>query len=409
VVVAVTDVPSKSALKTRARLVNVAVGLVVISPYAQAEQDAITLQKMTYSESQERIEVEYSAATVSYSIGTDFTLRFNATEDVISGATPIWDLTSEASSNKSPDADSGYISDPQDSIKAFTYQLEEMADERSAWNTSLTWRTPVARDEISLGVSSSKEEDYTSKGVSLEYLHHLDASKNRSLSLGLSQLKNEAEFRRLGEWKDAEYTTLQIGLSQVFTPKLLAKAAFFMMREDGALTNPYQTVVRKVNLGEPGSPDFYYFLAQEQRPDSRAIEGMDVRAAWRIKLLGEPLTLHGNWRGYRDDWGVIANTLEQKTYLGDSSGWGQVSLGLRYSNQTAAVFFKSNRAQDNYFDVAGPASADERLGDLTTRTYSAGYEKHLFKQWRLHAVAARQKQNNGLSIDWAFGGISYEF
>ncbi len=393
--------------KATAMIVSIA-GSQLIHPIQATAADGpgVMLQQMRYQESGGRIDVDYTALTINQDFGTDFSANLSLTTDAITGATPAVDAKTGASQLVTGE-DPNLIGDGFVSPDSYDEQLLEMEDTRNAGNASLTWRTPQ-RHEWTAGISYSEEEDYESQGLSLEYLHHLDQSRNRSLSIGVSTLDNEALFYRQKRWLDANYNTVEIGLTEVLSPNALVKVAMFSMREEGALSNPYKRVIRKVNVADEGQdPFFRYYLSPDKRPDDRRIFGIDIKGVKRIEVLDTPTTLHAQYRVFNDDWGVTSNTIETRAYFGESDArFGQWYGLIRYYNQHEANFYK---APDDVFGETDYATTDERLGELSGFTYSIGTQKQVTANWQAHFRLAYQEQSINLDMDWLWLGLSYEF
>lgn len=377
---------------------------------AFAGEQYVGISKTKYKESDQRMDIDYVSLSVLKDLGTDFTVSFNATEDAMTGATPVWDHASGASKYTAIERN-GMIGPGLTRVKDYNFENHEMEDKRVAYDLSVTWRTPEARDELTVGISHSEEEDYRSKGISAQYLHYLDPSKNRSVTAGLSVLDNDVEFRRTQEWKKAKFYNAQIGLTQIFSPNMAGTFSLFTMYDSGALTNPYQTVLRAVNTGTDKRHNFRYFLSPEKRPDRRRIYGINVEGSRRLqqKISGAPVTLYAGYRLYQDDWDITGHTLKGKIHIGDIDRYGRLSFGMRYVHQSEASFYKAYNSKDNFFDLKGYASSDERLGELTTTTVELGYEIRLMEHWHFTGHVARQHQSTGLKFNWITMGVRYDF
>lgn len=375
---------------------------------AHAAEEYVSAQQMKYKESDGRMDIDYRSVHLVKELGTDFSLSVGATQDIMSGATPVWDLASGASQYSDVD-DQGLIGEELTQVSDFKYAQAHMDDERYAADGSVTWRTPESRDELTVGVSWSKEEDYNSVGGSIQYLHYLVPSKNRSLTVGMSVLDNDVEFRREKKWKDARFYTAQVGLTEIISKTLLAKLSVFFMYDKGALSNPYQTVLRAVNKGTDDAPLFRLYLGTERRPDERRMAGVHVSFSKRLNEWYEHLTVRGVYRLINDDWGVINQTLENGWYVGELDRYGMVSFNMRFYHQTKASFYKSHESEDNYFAQFDYASNDARLGDLSTMTASLGYDIRLFDHWQINTLAGYQDQSIGLRLTWVSLGVRYDF
>ena len=370
-----------------------------------AGNEGISLQRMVYSESDDRMSVDYTQVALNKDFGTDFSFSVSGSIDAMTGATPAVDAKTGASNYANSDGFllSEGISDPS----GYERQLFEMEDERKAVNSALTWRT-AKRHEWTGGLSYSEEEDYESRGFSVEHLHNLHPSRNRTLSVGYSQLENDVLFYRENVWRDATYQTVEVGLTEVLSRTSLVKVSVFGMQESGALSNPYKRIIRKVNIAQEGdTPVFLYFLSPDSRPDERDVAGIDVKGVKRVEWRDTPVTQHLNYRFYSDTWGVNSHTLESKTYLGSPDvGLGQWFAGLRYMIQDAASFYFDD---DAVFDVSGFGSVDKRLSDFNDVTVSLGWERSIAQHWRVQARGSYQTQSVDLDMTWAWLGVKYAF
>lgn len=370
-----------------------------------AGAEGVTLQKMVYQESDERIKVDYTQLSVAKDFGTDISWTASASLDAMTGATPAVDARTGAS--QSTGGDGYYLNEGLASADGYTTHLIEMEDERKAVNTALTWRTKH-RHEWTAGISHSAEEDYESNGFSFEHVHNLHPSRNRVLAIGYSRLNNEALFYRDNSLRDASYNTFEVGLTEVLSPLSLVKVSVFSMYESGALSNPYKRIIRKANLADGGqSPVFRYYLSPDSRPDKRQVAGFDFKGVKRLESSNVQTTLHGLYRAYADDWGVVSHTLEGKSYFGSAEeGFGQWFVGLRYMTQDSASFYRDS---DEVFDASGYGSNDERLSDFTDFTISVGWERTFYKHWVASLRTSQQTQSSDLDMTWTWAGINYAF
>lgn len=280
-----------------------------------------------------------------------------------------------------------------------------MVDERVAVNTSLTYRTP-SRNEWNVGIAYSSEEDFSSKEVSLSYLHYLNSFKNSSISAGLSTQKNKSYFYLDDEWKDMDVLSSELSFTQIFTPKTLGQVTLFRTKHSGALTNPYQTVIRRVNEADIGdNPIYRFYRAREVRPDNKNISGIALNTISKVK---EDLILHGSYRFYKDDWDISSHTMEVKAYYNIHKNI-RLSPMLRYYTQSEASFFKDHREKDFIFAENGYASADDRLGSFHSTTYGFGIESDLNTKLNFSLDMAIQKTSYNLESKWISVGVNYVF
>lgn len=371
-------------------------------------------KQMKYTENDDRITVDYKLLDLKQEIGADYTLGISFTYDTISGGTPVWvDTYSGASGVASSDGKinvykqesngtyknyGGYDYDTSSSKTKSNYPYEnvEIDDERRALSVNLTKRTP-SRDEISFGSSFSKEQDFESKEVSLGYLYNLDSSRNRSISAGVSYQENEAYHLYYNDWKDFHIVNTQIGYTHTFTKYTVGQINAFMIKQDGELSNSYQTILRYDNAG-------WLWRAVEQRPEEKLSSGL---SASLVSKIYDNIALHTDYRFYNDDWGITSHTFSVSPNI-DVEDWTFSPL-VRFYTQTAADFYKEHDSSDNTFNETQDGSSDERLGEYHGMTYGIGAKKHVTKDVSLNTLLATQHQSNGLNMHWiAFGiGLSY--
>ena len=394
-------------------------------PLAQASDEHVSLDVMRYQESDDRMGVSYGALDLLKDFGTDYTLNLGFTYDTLSGGSPSWDSVSGASSLTTSDSSSGaspcndqtgsyydtcrntrdgeLLGDGQTSTDGFVYHKVQMDDTRKAIYGALTTRTE-SRSEITTGAAFSTESDFHSMEGSVDYLFYLDELKNRAINLGASYQSNEAYFYRDDTWRDSHVLNSQIGWTEVYSPTLLSQLRLFYLKESGELSNPYSLVIRKVNVMLDSSDGAYfkYYLAPDDRPDERNLGGVNLDL---VKQL-YPLTLHGTYRYYHDDWGIDAHTLDSALFYELESGW-RLTGGLRFYDQSEALFYKGHDQEDFYFDEQGYATADERLSAFSSVTYKLGAETPFYGDWKWRVNLATQHQTTGLDMSWLTLGVTY--
>lgn len=388
-----------------------------------ASADTVKFTQMKYQENNDRMKIDFSVLDFKKDFGTDYTLNMNLSYDSMSGGTPVWDTKSGASASatgKSNDtrcqtnptlcqdtsSNKELLSDGESSMNNFSYKNAQIDDTRKAVSVSLIKRTPK-RDEISTGFAYSKEEDFKSMEASLGYLYNIDALKNNSISTGISFQKNSALHRRdNNQWKDFDMVNFQIGYSKVFTKNFVAQANYFVSKQSGHLSNPYQTIVRYFNISTSAfDPVYNYFIAKEKRPDSKVSNGISLDSAYKAH---KNISLHSAYRLYSDDWGITSHTITMNSYIKLLPKLTFIPL-IRYYTQTAADFYKAHNSSDNHFSKDSYGSADERLSKYHGTTYSLGFEYEIIKDLKVNIIAATQKQSFGLKMDWASVGVKYAY
>jgi hypothetical protein len=367
--------------------------------------EGIRVQQFEYAESDDRIAVEFTRFLLAKDIGTDFSVNLTGSVDVVTGATPVVDASTGASIKTNG---SGFLlNEGSTTADSYTAKLIAIEDEREALSGGITWRT-AKRHEWSFGVSHSEETDFVSKGVSIEHVHQLHPSRNRSLSVGVNHLENQVYFLRDDAWFNASSSSLEIGLAEVLSPQSQLKVSVFGSVDSGALSNPYKRIIREVaRIDQNGLPVTRFYLSPDARPDERFAGGVALKLAQQHSMGDTPLALHGGYRFYSDDWGIVSHTADAIAYLGESSaGWGQWMLGARYMWQSAADFYG---AETQVFDAEGFGSVDERLGDFSNIMFSVGWERSFASHWVTQLRVAKQKQSNDLEMGWGWLSLAYTF
>jgi hypothetical protein len=372
---------------------SVAAALAVAALNAQAE-NYVTLQYMSYNESDDRTSVSAPAAEINLDIGTDFTVNAHYMLDSVSGASPTYyDASSGASA----------FSRGSTAQSDVTYGNVDYEEGRTAWGGSLAYRFPN-RDELTIGYNDTSEKDFYGDEASIEYLHHLDPSKNRSVSLGVSQQSNEILVECVesdvcdgssGASKRMTNTVLGVegGYTQVIDASSYAKGSLFYIHEDGYLGSPYHNVVRDYDTAPR--------ITHETRPDTRTAYGASLRY---YRALNDVLTLHTGYRFYHDDWNIDSHTLSATLFyeIGDFT----IEGGLRYYMQSEADFYSGEK---DYFTDETYASSDERLSDFDALNYKLNVDYHITSAWSVNAGAEFYDQSTGLSATTLIAGVKYRF
>ncbi len=389
-----------------------------------ASGDSVNLKHMYYTESDDRIDIDFTLLDIKKDFGADYSLSISASHDTITGGTPVWDSVSGGSSVANSDAVSGpspcvdeagkyvcvdtrtddIIGDGFLTSKDHIYRNAEITDIRKALSTSLTKRTE-RRDEITAGLSYSKESDYASVEGAVGYLHNITEKRNRSISVGLSHQENEAYHYRDDDWKGIQITNFQVGYTHTVSKKTVAQANFFAIKQSGVLSNPYQTIVRKFDVSLTDDPFYKYYLAKELRPDNKNIAGLTFNVASKVR---DNTALHGFYRLYKDDWGILSHTITSNAHIELGNNWALAPL-VRFYKQSGASFYKNHKSKDYTFNQTSFGSADERLGAFHSMTYSLGLEKKINKKLKLDAFASTQSQSYGLDFKWVHVGLNYSF
>ena len=365
---------------------------------AQAE-DYVSVQYLQYDENENRTSVSAPSIMINKDLGTDYTLNVSMVADSVSGASQTYHDTSSGAS-----AYSRGTGVNADNIKYGNINYEET---RIAGTASLTTRLDN-RDELTVGIARSNEEDYYSSEVSAEYMHWLDDSKNKSVTFALAYQANEILDRcpagspstcdassGASQARDSNAMSAQVSYFQNINADSYAKATIFASNDDGFLTNPYLNVVRNYN-------GITADVVQENRPDQRTAYGVAFKYA---NNLSELFNLHLGYRFYHDDWDINSHTIDSDLYIQANSKW-LFKLGLRAYTQGKADFYSD---RTDHFTNETYATSDERLSDFTAITYKSSVEYKVSKDLTFNLGANFYDQSTGLSATYFVTGFTYNF
>ncbi|MEP7102017.1 MAG: DUF3570 domain-containing protein [Burkholderiales bacterium] len=189
----------------------------------------------------------------------------------------------------------------------------------------------VYRDShMVLGVTSSKEPDYTANAFSLDVSQESFGGMTTT-SLGFTRGSDKVGKHNSPEFSDtAKHWQYRFGVTQILTRQWLASANFEAISDDGYLQSPYR-VARVFGAAVP-----------ENDPRTRSSRAMKFRV---VGDLGHHDAVHGEYRYFWDTWGIKAHTVE----LGYSRYFGDAILAdtfVRYYTQTHALFYSDNAQQE---------------------------------------------------------------
>ena len=324
----------------------------LLSTASLMADDYVSVQYVHYDEDSGRTTIHTPAIEVSKDFGVDYNLKLSFVHDALSGASPTWYDSSSGATATLPEG-TLYKND-------IVYGNIPYDDKRNALGMTLTTRF-ASRDELRVGVNYSDENDYTARELSAEYLHYLDSSKNRSLSVGVSYQDNDVSVYCYEETcdsssggsavsqEDINVLSAEIGVTQILDATSWVSVSLFYSDEEGYLSNPYMSVVRDYATSVRLTP--------EHKPDTRTAYGMLLQYA---KALDDQLSAQVSYRFYDDDWDITSHTLKTEFYY----EWTQqmtLGAGLRYYVQSEASFYSSRK---DFFTNEIDASSDRRMSSF---------------------------------------------
>jgi len=361
-------------------------------------EDYVTIEYMGYDEESGRTTISTPSIEINKDFGADYTLNLSVAHDSVSGASPIFHDSSSGASAKIPD---GTIN-PND----IEYSNVDYEDERTAVGVNLTKRFE-SRDELTVGGNYSKEHDYESKEMSIEYLHYLDSSKNQSISIGTSYQKNDVSvYCSLNtdecdsssgaseKVKDLDVISSEIGFTQTIDKTSQLKASLFYISEDGYLSNPYMRVVREYNTNPK--------ITEDKKPNSRKAYGALFQYS---KALNEKLTTVSSYRFYTDDWDISSHTLKSELYY-EFNDKLTTGVGLRYYTQSEAEFYNSSM---DYFTNQTHASSDRRMSSFDSLNYKLSGDYKISSDISVNASLNYYDQPDYFDAFYYNVGVKYLF
>lgn len=384
---------------------------------AQAD-NTVSLHYLDYQEGDERINVGDTSLGLKLDLGVDYTLNLSLGYDVVSGASPAWQVND---ANANADYDRLMLSNAQtktdhillgyaNDLGRYAIKRVALVDTRKSLVSSLTIRDDF-RNELTLGLSHSKENDYESNSISASYLVYLDKYKNRSVSFGGAYLDDKTLVFSDGYLNDRtedklRFINLEAGLTQVLSPSATVDVKLFYNHDSGFLSNHYLTILRGVDTNNDEKIDTNeYFLAADARPESRQAWGTKVSSSWQVKPW---LTSQASYRFYSDDWDITSHQVKGSIALEPINGWFITPEVVFYS-QSKAAFYRNPNSENYTFSQAGFGSNDVRLGEYTATTYVLSSAYQLTNDWQIDIAATYYSQSNKFSATWLVAGVNYKF
>ena len=246
-----------------------------------------------------------------------------------------------------------------DAVSAAT-QFSEL---RNNVGADLEWRPPGPfsfHTAYHFGIENDYRSHALSLGAKLDLFHHntqlwVDYAHNFDLVCDLNNIGLEATQRQpLGQSAGCftsarglveEYIAIdavEVGVSQVFTQRLIGSLLGYFEHDDGFLSNPY----RRVRLYN-GS-----VLAQESHPHLRDRGAVGGRLRY---VPGESRGVLGfDGRFYRDTWAITAFNAEASWDHLVANDHFRYKLRARYYHQSRASFYR-DAGETNSYEQQGPA------------------------------------------------------
>lgn len=322
-----------------------ATSLFLLSPKTAGAETIAAYKFQDYQEAGGRIKVQTQSTLIEQSLGTASRLKFSGTLDAISGATP----TGQPSS-----------------ISGGAVPMADIDDRRKAW--ALDFFRQFGRVRFSVGTANSRENDYFSKGLTLNSETDFN-QKNTTLLVGFSGTRDEVKVFYQQQRADKRTFDAIVGITQLLDAKSTLQFNLSYGRAGGFLSDPYKLIQKNTEL-LPGL--FLPLTFAENRPDQR--DKWTAYSRYNHSMDRADGAVEASYRLYHDSFGITSHTL--------AFAWFQnlgrkliVSPSVRFYQQSAADFYHisldgSSIVPGTTPNPKGPFfSADYRL----TRLRSLGY------------------------------------
>jgi hypothetical protein len=353
-------------------------------PQVSRAEDRVDYRYEDYSEDNGRIQVQTHAAYVEAELNSHVAVKGQFVYDAISGATP----TGGPPAPGDPQVPTVVL---QDIRRAGSLETAISYGEEPDGKHGRFVTTPQ--------VAYSKESDYESLGLALNQTINFN-QRNTALTVGVAQNWDEAKGFFQANFQSKETTDFLVGVRQILTPRTVLTVNLTLGYARGYLTDPYKGVnfsySYPISFYDPSSVNFN---SPELRPDSR------FRQVGYASLLQYVDAVRGaaeaSYRFHRDDWGVVAHTLEIAWHqkLGrrgrDMDPWVTLSPFFRFHHQSAADFYALQFAGDPNLPAGavGAAQSDGFTilfaddpafpGDATGTFTVPAHPKHYSSDYRL--------------------------
>jgi hypothetical protein len=217
-------------------------------------------------------------------------------------------------------------------------------------------------------VAYSREEDYESVGLSLNYL--LDFNRrNSTLNLGVAHNFDRLTGFRLGnQWENKNVTDFLAGLTQVLTPTTLFNVTLTLGTASGYLSDPYKGF-RFTGYPDPEA------LFPEKRPGHRTKQILSGTLTQFVEPLNGSAEL--TYRFYHDSHEILGHTVTLEWFQSIGQHLTIAPL-IRYYHQSEAYFYRLSFDADPASPYPPPVpipqfySADYRLSTFRSLTYGVG-------------------------------------
>lgn len=215
--------------------------------------------------------------------------------------------------------------------------------------------------ELSLAFTRSQENDWASNAIAAGVARELFQRNTRvQLGYGLT-------FNQIGRASDPTFERsldshlVNLGVSQLVDPATRVGAAYTLQVLRGFQSSPYRYVLAE---------DLSRTL--ESHPEDRLRHAIVLNSA---RSITRHIAVHGTYRFYADDWGVLAHAVNTRVRLDSGGRWsGGVSARFYVQNEadfyrerysTTLAYVTADRELASFWDVSGSADVAVDVGPVT--------------------------------------------
>ena len=344
-----------------------------------------------YKEGGGRVQAIEPVVNAALDLGNERTLTAGFVVDSLSGATP---------NGAAPAAVPQTFSSPSGRGKTYTtapYATPlDHTFEDTRFAVDLGYLFPLSQNgKLAVGLSGSKEYDFTSVGANTHYTLDLN-QKNTTLSAGAAFEYDEVDpvghvpipltmmvdaVKDGGSSKTKNVKDLLLGVTQVLGPRGLLQFNYSLSLSNGYETDPYK-ILSVVNSN--AVPQYYVY---EKRPGTRTKNALFTEYK-RFVFARDVVDF--SYRYFTDSWGIRSHTLDL-AYRWNFSERKSLEPSVRFYTQNAADFYHAAlfTGEDATVDYA---SADPRLGAFNAWTGGLRYGQVLANGHELSVRVEYYKQ-----------------
>lgn len=341
---------------------------------------------MYYGE-QDRVQAVEAIGNVQVAFGDTSLLDIKIVFDGLTGASASGAVAqSQAQTFTRPSGHGEYV------IKAGETPLDDTFHDTRV-QLSANWSETLSTQwKVNGGLYGSKEFDYRSLGANAGIEHGFNKD-NTTLALSgsytfdtidpisgrpvpLSQMALRANYDTEAAFQtafnqtrntasdDKQTADILFSITQVLNTHWLFQANYGLSSVSGYLTDPYKILSQ---VDSSGTAQSYLY---ENRPDSRLKHSFYMMTKGAL----DSGVVDFSYRYTTDDWSLSSHTLEThyRYYFG---GHFYAQIHLRYYQQQAADFYQTFLLAGD--PLAEYASADYRIGDMTTYTFGLKFGQGL--------------------------------